>query len=51
MTTVAVAQEVITVLAGLGFVCLVLAVFVLVARFLARRLLGSDDGSSIDGDT
>ena len=34
-------------LAGLGFVSLVLALFVLIARFAARRLLGDDDGSSL----
>ena len=34
-------------LAGLAFVCLVLAVFVVVARFVARRVLGDDDGSSL----
>jgi len=33
-------------LGGLAFVCLLLAVFVLVARFIAPRLLGKDDGSS-----
>lgn len=35
-------------LAGLAFVCLVLAVFVVLARFLARRVLGDDDGSSLN---
>jgi hypothetical protein len=35
-------------LGGLLFVCLVLAIFVVIARFLAPRLLGRDDGSSID---
>ena len=40
-------QELFVALAGLGFVCLVLAVFVVVARFLARRILGKDDGSSL----
>ena len=34
-------------LAGLGFVSLVLALFVLIARFAARRILGDDDGSSL----
>ena len=34
-------------LAGLAFVCLVMAVFVLLARFISRRLLGDDDGSSL----
>jgi len=40
-------QELLMALAGLGFVSLVLAVFVVVARFLARRILGDDDGSSL----
>jgi hypothetical protein len=35
-------------LGGLAFVCLVLAIFVLITRFLAPRLLGEDDGSSLD---
>jgi hypothetical protein len=35
-------------LGGLAFVCLVLAIFVLIARFLAPRILGRDDGSSLD---
>ena len=35
-------------LGGLAFVCLVLAIFVLMTRFLAPRLLGKDDGSSLD---
>ena len=35
-------------LAGLAFVCLVLAIFVLITKFLAPRLLGKDDGSSIE---
>ena len=35
-------------LGGLAFVCLVLAIFVLITRFLAPRILGRDDGSSID---
>jgi hypothetical protein len=34
-------------LGGLAFVCLVMAIFVLIARFAARRLLGDDDGSSL----
>ena len=34
-------------LAGLAFVCLVLVVFVVGARFAARRVLGDDDGSSL----
>jgi hypothetical protein len=35
-------------LGGLAFVCLVLAIFVLITKFLAPRLLGKDDGSSIE---
>jgi hypothetical protein len=47
MLEVAVVRELLVALGGLGFVSLVLAVFVLVARFLARRILGDDDGSSL----
>jgi len=39
--------EFLIVLAGLGFVCLVTALFVVIARFVARRVLSDDDGSSI----
>ncbi len=46
--TVAVVGELLAVLAGLAFVCLVTALFVVVAKVLAPRLLGRDDGSSID---
>jgi hypothetical protein len=46
MVPLAVLQEVLVALGGLAFVCLVLAIFVLVARFIAPRLLGRDDGSS-----
>ena len=35
------------VLAGLGFVCLVTAIFVVLARFFARKVLSDDDGSSL----
>jgi hypothetical protein len=42
----AVVQEFLVVLAGLGFVCLVTAIFVVLARFAARKLLDDDDGSS-----
>ena len=35
-------------LGGLAFVCVVLAIFVLITRVLAPRLLGKDDGSSLD---
>ena len=47
MLPLALVQEFLTALGGLGFVSLVLAVFVVIARFLARRLLGDDDGSSL----
>jgi len=43
----AILQEFLYALGGLAFVSLVLAVFVVIARFLARRLLGDDDGSSL----
>ena len=33
-------------LGGLAFVSLLLAILVLVARFLAPRVLGKDDGST-----
>jgi hypothetical protein len=45
--TFAIVSELLVVLAGLGFVCLVTAIFVLLARFAARRLLSEDDGSSL----
>ena len=35
-------------LGGLAFVSLVLAFFVVLARFVARRVLGDDDGSSLE---
>jgi hypothetical protein len=47
MLPLALVQEFLMALGGLGFVSLVLAVFVVIARFLARRLLGDDDGSSL----
>jgi hypothetical protein len=40
-------QELLYALGGLAFVSLVLAVFVVLARFAAKRLLGRDDGSSL----
>jgi VIT1/CCC1 family predicted Fe2+/Mn2+ transporter len=40
-------HELLVTLAGLGFVCLVTALFVIIARFAASRLLGKDDGSSL----
>jgi hypothetical protein len=46
MAVLAVLQEILVALGGLAFVCLLLFVFVLVARFLAPRLLGKDDGST-----
>ena len=48
MPVFALIQEVLVALSGLAFVSLLLAIFVLVARFLAPRLLGKDDGSSIE---
>ena len=46
MLLISVVRELLVALAGLGFVSLVLAVFVIVARFVARRVLADDDGSS-----
>ena len=42
----AVVQELLASLAGLGFVCAVTLVFVLVARFVAHRILDDHDGST-----
>jgi hypothetical protein len=42
-----VVSELLVALGGLGFVSLVLALFVVIARFVAARLLGKDDGSSL----
>jgi len=42
----AVVQELLTSLAGLGFVCAVTLVFVLLARFVAHRVLDEHDGST-----
>ena len=47
MLLLSVVRELLVALAGLGFVSLVLAVFVIVARFVARRVLAGDDGSSL----
>jgi len=47
MRRFAVIQELLVSLGGLGFVCLMLALFVLIARFVARRVRGQDDGSSL----
>jgi len=44
----AVIHEFLTVLAGLGFVCLLTAIFVVLARFVGRKLLDERDGSSLD---
>lgn len=43
----AVVQQFLVVLAGLGFVCLVTAIFVVLARYFARKVLSDDDGSSL----
>jgi hypothetical protein len=39
--------DLLIVLAGLGFVCAVTALFVLIARFVARKVLDDNDGSSL----
>jgi len=39
--------EFLIVLAGLGFVCLVTALFVVIARFVAKKVLSDNDGSSL----
>ena len=46
MPAFALIQEVLVALGGLAFVSLLLLIFVLVARFLAPRVLGKDDGST-----
>ena len=48
MVVFALVQEILVALGGLAFVSLLLFVFVLVARFLAPRVLGRDDGSTSD---
>jgi hypothetical protein len=40
-------REFLWALGGLAFVSLVLALFVVLARFAAKHLLGDDDGSSL----
>jgi hypothetical protein len=45
--TFAVISQLLLVLAGLGFVCVVTALFVVIARFVAKRVLDDDDGSSL----
>jgi hypothetical protein len=47
MPPIAVVSELLVVLAGLGFVCLVTALFVVIARLAARKVLDKDDGSSL----
>ena len=47
MRVFAVVQQFLVVLAGLGFVCLVTAIFVVLARYFARKVLSDDDGSSL----
>jgi len=46
MPVLAVLQEILVAIGGFAFVCLLLCLFVLVARFLAPRVLGRDDGST-----
>ncbi len=48
MTTASVTlvEGLLAALAGLGFVCALTALFVVLARFAKRRLLDEDDGSS-----
>jgi len=46
--TFAVVSQLLVVLVGLGFVCLVTALFVVIARFAARKVLDSNDGSSLE---
>jgi hypothetical protein len=48
MPVLGVLQEILVAVGGLAFVSLLLFLFVLVARFLAPRVLGRDDGSSQD---
>jgi len=45
--TFAIVTQLLVVLAGLGFVCLVTALFVVIARFAARKVLDDNDGSSL----
>ena len=47
MLVIGLVREFLYALSGLGFVAVVLAVFVVLARFLAKHILGDDDGSSI----
>jgi hypothetical protein len=43
---VAFLDAILIVLAGFGFVCLVIGLFLLITRVVAPRLLDEDDGSS-----
>jgi len=45
--TFAIITQLLVVLAGLGFVCLVTALFVVIARFAARKVLDDNDGSTL----
>jgi hypothetical protein len=47
MLLIGLVHEFLWALGGLAFVSLVLALFVVLARFAAKRLLGDDDGSSL----
>ena len=47
MLLIGVVREFLWALGGLGFVSLVLALFVVLARFAAKRLLDENDGSSL----
>jgi hypothetical protein len=47
MLLIGLVREFLWALGGLAFVSLVLALFVVLARFAAKRLLGDDDGSSL----
>ena len=47
MASLALVQELLISLGGLVFVSLVLALFVVLAKFAARRVLDEDDGSSL----
>jgi hypothetical protein len=40
-------DAVLIVLAGFGFVCLVVGVFLLITKVVAPRLFGDDDGSAL----
>jgi hypothetical protein len=40
--------ELLVTLGGLGFVCLVTGLFVVIARFVSKRVLDENDGSSLN---